>query len=43
MWNLVAEETGEAQVYIRLLEKIEEQPRARRASALHRGDGTSGG
>ena len=28
MWNLVAEETREAQVYIRLLDKIEEQRRA---------------
>lgn len=28
MWNLVAEETREAQVYLRLLEKIEEQRRA---------------
>ena len=28
MWNLVAEETREAQVYIRLLEKIEQQRRA---------------
>lgn len=28
MWNLVAEETREAQVYLRLLDKIEEQRRA---------------
>lgn len=34
MWNLVAEETREAQVYLRLLDKIEEQRRAYRGQVF---------
>lgn len=43
MWNLVAEETREAQVYLRLLDKIEEQRRAYKGQVFDLGNGADRG